>query len=115
MILNVLDFEDVATALAQAADGDSVYFPGLSPYVAPPDGWRIARRITILGDGVGAPASAARTVIAPAEPEGPVFVAEEGGMGFQILGVRMCSSRAEPDASGSPAAEPPPDSEEPPC
>ena len=53
MFINVLDYPTVAAALAVAEDGDRVYFPGVRTYIAPVDGWTIAKSIELFGDGAG--------------------------------------------------------------
>ena len=51
MLLNVLDFPTPKDALAAAIAGDSIYFPSVAPYVAPPEGWQITKSLEIFGDG----------------------------------------------------------------
>lgn len=65
MLLNVLDFPTPKDALTAAVDGDSVYFPGVAPYLAPPEGWQITKSIEIFGDGPANLATERGTILKP--------------------------------------------------
>lgn len=65
MLLNVLDYPTPKDALAAAADGDRVYFPGVAPYEAPPEGWQITKRIEVFGDGPVDPSGEGGTLLKP--------------------------------------------------
>ena len=81
MILNVADYLSVQSAFDAAVDGDSVYFPAIAPWIAPPQGWAVSKSLEIYGDGPGDLANGLGTILKPAttpsggvQPTGDVLI-----------------------------------------
>jgi hypothetical protein len=95
MLLSVADYATPKDAIADAVDGDAVYFGALgSDYTAPSGGWQIDKAITLYGDASGA------SIIRAYDRSSPVFVIAAPATNVHIRDLQLLPGLA-PGADGA--------------